>query len=114
MLDLLKLFVHVLVSPFKSQARLEAEIVVLRQQLMVVPAQNSETARKPRDYCAAAIAKVVPVCASSGPLLEAISRHQPVRSARKKAWISAASASGCSSAAKCPPFGITVQRLISV
>ena len=28
MLDFLKLFVHVLVSPFKSQARLEAEIAV--------------------------------------------------------------------------------------
>jgi len=36
MLDFLNLFVHVLVSPFKSQARLEAEIVVLRQQLMVL------------------------------------------------------------------------------
>jgi hypothetical protein len=36
MLDFLKLFVHVLVSPFKSKARLEAEIVVLRQQLMVL------------------------------------------------------------------------------
>ena len=36
MVDFLKLFVHVLVSPFKSQARLQAEIVVLRQQLMVL------------------------------------------------------------------------------
>src|ERR1700704_3930228 len=36
MLAFLNLFVHVLVSPFKSQARLEAEIVVLRQQLMVL------------------------------------------------------------------------------
>jgi hypothetical protein len=36
MLDFLVLLVHVLVSPFKSQARLEAEIVVLRQQLMVL------------------------------------------------------------------------------
>ena len=36
MLDFLKLIVHVLASPFKSQARLEAEIVVLRQQLMVL------------------------------------------------------------------------------
>ena len=36
MLDLLKLFVHVLVSPLKSRARLEAEIVILRQQLMVL------------------------------------------------------------------------------
>ena len=36
MLYLLKLFVHVLVSPLKSRARLEAEIVILRQQLMVL------------------------------------------------------------------------------
>ena len=36
MLDFLKLFAHVLASPFKSQARLEAEIVALRQQLMVL------------------------------------------------------------------------------
>jgi hypothetical protein len=36
MLDFLKLFVHILASSFKSQARLEAEIVVLRQQLMVL------------------------------------------------------------------------------
>jgi hypothetical protein len=36
MLDFLELFAHVLASPFKSQARLEAEIVVLRQQLMVL------------------------------------------------------------------------------
>ncbi len=36
MLDFLKLLFHVLVSPFKSQARLEVEIVVLRQQLMVL------------------------------------------------------------------------------
>jgi len=32
----LKLFVHVLVSPFKTQARLEAEIVLLRHQLNVL------------------------------------------------------------------------------
>src|ERR1700716_1394244 len=36
MIEFLKLLVHVLASPFKSQARLEAEIVVLRQQLMVL------------------------------------------------------------------------------
>ncbi len=36
MLDFLKLFAHFLASPFKSQARLEAEIFVLRQQLMVL------------------------------------------------------------------------------
>jgi hypothetical protein len=32
----LSLFVHVVVSPFKTQARLEAEIVVLRRQLNVL------------------------------------------------------------------------------
>src|SRR5258707_11831604 len=36
MIDFLKLFVHVLVSPFKSQARLEAEILFLRHQLNVL------------------------------------------------------------------------------
>src|SRR5229473_619617 len=36
MVDFLKLFVHVLVSPFKTQARLEAEIVLLRHQLNVL------------------------------------------------------------------------------
>src|SRR3954451_10428291 len=36
MIDFLKLFVHVLVSPFKTQARLEAEIVLLRNQLNVL------------------------------------------------------------------------------
>jgi hypothetical protein len=34
--DFLKLFVHILVSPFKSRARLEAEIVLLRHQLNVL------------------------------------------------------------------------------
>jgi transposase InsO family protein len=36
MIDFLKLFVHILVSPFKTQARLEAEIVLLRHQLNVL------------------------------------------------------------------------------
>jgi hypothetical protein len=36
MVDFLKLFVHVLISPFKTQARLEAEIVLLRHQLNVL------------------------------------------------------------------------------
>jgi hypothetical protein len=36
MIDFLKLFVHVLVSPFKTQARLEAKIVLLRHQLNVL------------------------------------------------------------------------------
>src|SRR6202023_1040617 len=36
MIDFLKLFLHILVSPFKTQARLEAEIVLLRHQLSVL------------------------------------------------------------------------------
>ena len=36
MIDLLKLFVHVVVSPFKTRAQLEAEIVLLRHQLNVL------------------------------------------------------------------------------
>ena len=36
MIDFLELFVHILVSPFKMQARLEAEIVLLRHQLSVL------------------------------------------------------------------------------
>jgi hypothetical protein len=34
MLDFLRLFVHVLEAPFLMQARLEAEITMLRHQLM--------------------------------------------------------------------------------
>jgi hypothetical protein len=34
MIDFLKLFVHVLVSPFKTRAQLETEIILLRHQLM--------------------------------------------------------------------------------
>jgi hypothetical protein len=36
MIELTSLFLHVLVSPFKTRARLEAEIVVLRHQLNVL------------------------------------------------------------------------------
>ncbi len=36
MIDFLKLFVHIVVSPFKTRARLEAEIVLLRHQLNVL------------------------------------------------------------------------------
>ena len=36
MIAFLILFLHVLVSPFKTQARLEAEIVLLRHQLNVL------------------------------------------------------------------------------
>src|SRR5713101_8362214 len=39
MIDFLKLFVHILISPFKTQARLEAEILVLRHQLNVLRRQ---------------------------------------------------------------------------
>jgi hypothetical protein len=36
MIAFLSLFLHILVSPFKTQARLEAEISVLRHQLNVL------------------------------------------------------------------------------
>jgi hypothetical protein len=36
MIAFLSLFLHILVSPFKTQARLEAEIVLLRHQLNVL------------------------------------------------------------------------------
>ena len=36
MIEFLILFLHVLVSPFKTRARLEAEIVLLRHQLNVL------------------------------------------------------------------------------
>ena len=36
MIDFLKLFVHVLVSQFKTRGQLEAEIVLLRHQLNVL------------------------------------------------------------------------------
>lgn len=36
MIAFLSLFLHVLISPFKMQARLEAEIVLLRHQLNVL------------------------------------------------------------------------------
>ena len=36
MIEFLRLFVHILMSPFTTQARLEAEIVMLRHQLNVL------------------------------------------------------------------------------
>jgi hypothetical protein len=39
MLDFLRLFVHVLAMPFRTQARLEAEITMLRHQLNVLRRQ---------------------------------------------------------------------------
>ncbi len=41
LIDFLELFVHLLVSPFKTQARLEAEVVLLRHQLNVLRRQVS-------------------------------------------------------------------------
>jgi hypothetical protein len=40
MIAFLILFLHVVVSPFKTQARLEAEIVLLRHQLSVLRRQR--------------------------------------------------------------------------
>ena len=45
MLDFLRLLVHALASPFRSQAQLEAEITMLRHQLNVLRRQVSA---KPR------------------------------------------------------------------
>jgi transposase InsO family protein len=45
MIALLSLFLHILVAPFKSQARVEAEISVLRHQLNVL---RRQTPSKPR------------------------------------------------------------------
>ena len=41
MISFLSLFVHVVISPFKAQARLEAEILLLRHQLNVLRRQVS-------------------------------------------------------------------------
>ncbi|MDP1964088.1 MAG: integrase core domain-containing protein [Reyranella sp.] len=45
MMSFLSLFLHILVSPFKTQARLEAEIVLLRHQLNVL---RRRVASKPK------------------------------------------------------------------
>jgi hypothetical protein len=39
MLDFLKLFLHVLAAPFRTQAQLEAEVTLLRHQLNVLRRQ---------------------------------------------------------------------------
>ena len=41
MLDFLRLFVHVLALPFRTQAQLEAEITMLRHELNVLRRQTS-------------------------------------------------------------------------
>ena len=48
--------------------------------------------------------------ASINRRFEVLGRHDPHRNGLKNSRISFASASGCSSAAKWPPFCITVQR----
>jgi hypothetical protein len=45
MLDFLRLFLHVLAAPFRTQARLEAEITMLRHQLNVLQRQASSRPR---------------------------------------------------------------------
>ena len=45
MIAFLSLFLHVLISPFKTQARLEAEIVLLRHQLSVLRRRVPSTPR---------------------------------------------------------------------
>src|SRR5215472_8434415 len=45
MLDFLRLFVHVLAAPFRTQAQLEAEITMLRHQLNVLRRQTSTRPR---------------------------------------------------------------------
>src|SRR5262249_25804919 len=45
MLDFLRLFVHVLAAPFRTQAQLEAEITMLRHQLSVLRRQTSTRPR---------------------------------------------------------------------
>jgi hypothetical protein len=45
MLDFLRLFVHVLAAPFRTQAQLEAEITLLRHQLNVLRRQDSTRPR---------------------------------------------------------------------
>jgi hypothetical protein len=45
MLDFIRLFVHMLAAPFRTQAQLEAEITLLRQQLNVL---RRQVASRPR------------------------------------------------------------------
>ena len=45
MLDFLRLFLHVLVAPFRTQAQLEAEITMLRHQLNVLQRQAASRPR---------------------------------------------------------------------
>jgi hypothetical protein len=45
MLDFLKLLVHVLAAPFRTQAQLEAEITLRRHQLNVLQRQASTRPR---------------------------------------------------------------------
>jgi len=50
MIGFLILLLHVLVSPFKTHARLEAEIVLLRHQLSVLRQRVYAITRSPRGH----------------------------------------------------------------
>jgi hypothetical protein len=55
MMDLFKLILGVLASLFRSRAKLAAEMLILRQQINVVLAQNSERPREARVFRATAV-----------------------------------------------------------
>ena len=73
MLDFLRLFVHVLAMPFRTQARVEAEITMLRHQLNVLRRQAPS---KPR-LTAADRLLFVWLCRLVPSLREAITIVQP-------------------------------------
>jgi transposase InsO family protein len=73
MLDFLRLFVHVLAAPFRTQAQLEAEITLLRHQLNVLRRQAST---RPR-LTAADRLLFVWLCRLFPPLRSAITIVQP-------------------------------------
>jgi len=60
MLDFLRLFLHVLAAPFRTQAQLEAEVTLLRHQLNVLrrqaPPKPRLTAADPAASCLAVAA----------------------------------------------------------
>jgi hypothetical protein len=61
MIGFLSLFLHVLVSPFKTQARLEAEIVLLRHQLNVL---RQRVPSKPKMTVASCSRRTPMICSS--------------------------------------------------
>jgi hypothetical protein len=73
MLDFLKLFVHMLAAPFRTQAQLEAEIALLRHQLNVL---RRQTPRRPR-LTAADRLLFVWLCRLFPSLMSAVTIVQP-------------------------------------